>query len=370
MGADGTVGAHFCFLPMKASIAPLLECPASLSISRCGGMLSPRPLDGLPLRTAPDDPDELLEAALRCGTCGREFPILSGVAVLTPDPDAYLRRYRDAVARDIGRHGDWSEGARNWFNQRTRKEKVQEDYGADFRYSQQFEDPWSVARAMVDEPDSTYGEFAAWLRAIQGQNPYDVLANWARERVTERRFLLDAGCGGGGLVARASAGYQAAFGVDLSFLAILLARRAVLHRPERERSYLLPVRRGVEVERPLSIPAAPNAEFVVGDCAAVPFPASLFDAVSSCNVIDIAGIERPLAEAARVLRTGGALVLADPFFWRDGEAPEGDPRAAVRQALEKCRLRVETERDGVPWAWATYDRHWRVYFSYCLAARK
>src|SRR5689334_6023636 len=98
--------------PMKASIAPLLECPAFLSVSRCGGMLAPQPLEGLPLRTARDDPDELIEAALRCGTCGATYPVLSGVAVLTPDPEMYLRRYRDAVARDIGRHGEWSEGAR------------------------------------------------------------------------------------------------------------------------------------------------------------------------------------------------------------------------------------------------------------------
>jgi hypothetical protein len=30
---------------------------------------------------------------------------------------------------------------------------------------------------------------------------------------------------------------------------------------------------------------------------------------------------------------------------------------------------VEAERDGVPWAWFTYDRHWRLYFNYCAAAR-
>ena len=76
------------------------------------------------------------------------------------------------------------------------------------------------------------------------------------------------------------------------------------------------------------------------------------------------------AKAARVLRPGGALLLSDPFYWRDGEAPEGDPRAAVRAVLEKQGLRVEEERDAIPWAWATYDRHWRVYFSFCLQARK
>src|SRR5207247_89664 len=82
--------------------------------------------------------------------------------------------------------------------------------------------------------------------------------------------------------------------------------------------------------------------------------AALFDAVSSSNVIDIAGLEAPLDEAARILRPGGTLLLSDPFYFRDGEAPPGEPRAAVRAALQARGLRVERELDGVPWAWATY----------------
>src|SRR5207248_422650 len=96
----------------------------------------------------------------------------------------------------------------------------------------------------------------------------------------------------------------------------------------------------------------------------------LFDAVFSSNVIDIAGLEPPLDEAARLLRPGGVLLLSDPFYFRDGAAPPGEPRAAVRAALQHRGLSVEREQDAVPWAWATYDRHWRLYFNYCLAARR
>jgi SAM-dependent methyltransferase len=350
---------------VKRSILPLLACP----VEDCAGALAETDLDALPKRAADGDPDELLEGGLRCLKCGAEHPVLSGVAVLHPEPEGYLRRYHRAVARDLERHGSLSAEARLWLARFSGKAD-QEEYGADFRFSQQFEDPWDVARAMTEDPAALYGPFADWLRCVSGQSPYDVLAAWARELPGPRHLALDAGCGGGGLVARLAPAFQAVFGVDLSFLAVLLARRVVLHRPEPERSYFLSVRRGQEVERPLPARRVDNAEFVVGDCCALPFAPGLFDAVCSSNVIDIAGVDRPLDEAARVLRSEGLLLLSDPFFFREGEAPPGDPKDAVRQALRSRGLRVEAERDAVPWAWVTYDRHWRLYFNYCAAARK
>jgi hypothetical protein len=74
--------------------------------------------------------------------------------------------------------------------------------------------------------------------------------------------------------------------------------------------------------------------------------------------------------AVRMLAPGGRLFVADPYFFKEGEAPAGEPREVLRNALTSRGLQIIAERDGVPWAWATYDRHWRIYFSHCLAARK
>lgn len=355
---------------MLQSILPLLSCPARAVPARpCGGALLVQPSPSLPLVTDPTHPDELLEGLLRCVSCGRDYPVLSGVGVLYPDPDDYVRRYGRSVLRDLDRHGTLSSDGRRWLARRTGREAEQDDYGADFRYSQQFEGPAAVAEVMAKRPEELYGPFAEWLRRIDRDGPYEVLARWGRETV-RRGFLLDAGCGGGGLLARVDEAYHAAFGVDLSFLAILLARRALLHRPEPERSYLLITRRGEERERPLAVPRLRGTELLVGDASAVPFSAGLFDTVCSCNVIDIAGIEGPLSEAARVLGDGGSLLLSDPFFFREGEAPPGEPKAALKRALQARGLVVQREQDAVPWAWATYDRHWHVYFNYCVAAVK
>jgi SAM-dependent methyltransferase/uncharacterized protein YbaR (Trm112 family) len=355
---------------VKASAVPLLACPAPATGPRCGGPLAVVGLTGLPLQAAADDPDEIVEGALRCGACGQEYPILSGVAILTPRPRDYIRDYYRSLLRDLGRHGRLSARARLWLTTRAGARPGDKDYGADFRFSQQFETPAAVAEAMAGARGELYGPFGRWLAEAAAESPYDVLAGWAAELPRRRGLLLDAGCGAGGLLARAGGRFTGAFGADFSFLAVLLARRVLLHRPEAERSYLLPLRRGEEAERPLSVPAVKEAEVVVADCRRLPFAAGLFDAVCSSNVIDIVGIEEPLREAARLTAPGGVLLLSDPYYFKEGEAPRENPQEIVRRTLQECGLRIEVERDGVPWAWATYDRHWHVYFSHCLAARR
>ncbi len=292
--------------------------------------------------------------------------MLSGVAILHPDGLRYVRRYGVCLRRDLDRHGELSEAAAAWLKRHAGRSA--DDYGADFRYSQQFETPAAVARAMSDSPGEFYGGFVQWLDDVAG--PYDVLAGWAARLQPRPSIAVDAGCGCGGLLSRVAASCVTGLGLDLSFLAVLLARRALLHLPQPERTYLLSVHRGHEVERPLALPPADNCEFVVGDCAAPPLPDGIADLLLSANVIDIAGVEPVLNAAARVLRPGGSLLLCDPFLYREKEAPAGDPTAALRADLARRGLRITRTQDGVPWVWSTYDRHWRVYFNLCLEARR
>jgi SAM-dependent methyltransferase/uncharacterized protein YbaR (Trm112 family) len=358
---------------VRQSTLPLFACPTKVpgSVKRtCGGSLGVADSPALPALRFGEDPDEIREGLLFCHSCKAEYPILSGVGFLVPDPFGYLRRYHASVVRDLDRHGELSEAGRSWLQKRKGRVAGKDDYGADFRFSQQFEEPAVVARALNPEAEALYGGFLKWLEEAAGHGPYDVLAEWAGEHVKQRRLALDAGCGGGGLVSRLATRFGTVFGLDWSFLAIVLARRSVLHLPAPERTYMLRNRCGEESPRPLHLSRAANAEFVVGDAAWPPFPVGLFDAVTSCNVVDIAGVDAPMDAAARMLAPGGWLFVADPYFFKEGEAPEGEPREVLRRALTSRGLQLRAERDGVPWAWATYDRHWRLYFSHCLAAQK
>src|SRR5688500_4192607 len=111
---------------MKQSVVPLLACPRRTGEGTCGGALAPAPEAGPPARMASGD--ELVEGGLRCLSCGGEYPVLSGAAVLVPDSDGYLRRYYHSVLRDIGRHGELSPEARTWLARRFSRGAGREDY--------------------------------------------------------------------------------------------------------------------------------------------------------------------------------------------------------------------------------------------------
>ncbi|MBM3458463.1 MAG: class I SAM-dependent methyltransferase [Armatimonadetes bacterium] len=366
---------------MNEALVPLLACPrragapAGLddrAVPLCGGALAVR-AGKLPVLHG-TEPGEVQEGLLVCLTCGQQHPILAGVAILVPQPEDYLRKYYFCLRRDLARHGVLSSRADQWLSRHQPRTPKREDYGADFRFSQQFEEAADVAEAMGDGTASLYGGFGEWLRRTRGENPYSVLAGWARDWCRDRGLALDAGCSAGGLAARVGPLFQTVIGVDLSFLAVLLARRTLLHRPTAERSYLLTTSRGDGVERPIpslgSERPLPGAEFVVADCTAFPCPVNLFGAVFSSNVVDIAPMGPVLDEAVRVLRPGGMFLLTDPFYFRDGAAPRGDPREALRRELRLRGLELQLERDGVPWAWSIYDRHWRLYFNFCCLSRR
>jgi SAM-dependent methyltransferase len=315
-----------------------------------------------------------LEGVLRCARCGTVYPILSGVAVLVPEPDDYLRRHHNALHRDLSRHGRLSPEVERWLCAHAGAKAGKDDYGADFRFSQQFERPALVAEAMTEGrgggPSELYGPFLDWLREHASETPYDVIARWANDGTRSHRLLLDIGCGAGGLLARVAPHYVTSIGIDLSFLCVLLARKALLHSPAGERSYLLPQHRGNEIERPLPLQRLSNVEAVVADGTALPFPSTLFDTVCSSNLIDIAPMDATLDEGVRVLADDGMFLLTDPFYFRDGQVPEGEPKTVLRDAFGRRGLEVAGEQDGVPWVWGIYDRHWRIYFNYCVAARR
>lgn len=104
------------------------------------------------------------------------------------------------------------------------------------------------------------------------------------------RVLLDVGCNWGRWsIAAARKGYQVV-GLDPSLGAVMAARRVA-------RAMGLPIRH------------------VVGDARYMPFPPDAFDTVFSYSVVQ--HLSRPdagrvTAEAARVLRTGGAMLLQMP----------------------------------------------------------
>jgi SAM-dependent methyltransferase len=108
---------------------------------------------------------------------------------------------------------------------------------------------------------------------------------FARLRCRDRD-VLDAGCGVGYGTAFLAEEARRAVGVDLSDDAITYGRRRY---------------------------AAPNVEFLVGDLAALPLEDASFDLVCAFEVIEhLPAAARFVAEARRVLRPGGTLIVSTP----------------------------------------------------------
>ncbi len=79
--------------------------------------------------------------------------------------------------------------------------------------------------------------------------------------------------------------------------------------------------------------AAGRNAFVPGDAAGLPFPAASFDFIAAVQVyLYVAEIERARAEAARVLRPGGRLVVVDTDW--DSCVWLASDRARHRRMLE------------------------------------
>jgi SAM-dependent methyltransferase len=134
--------------------------------------------------------------------------------------------------------------------------------------------------------------------------------------------VLDLGCGPGGVlaaIAQARPG-AARYGVDLASRMLVEARRRRL--------------------------AGPASHLVRADAARLPFAATAFDAVSSHSFLYLVPDRATVvAEAWRVLRPGGRLVLMEPWSgpvrWRTALEHSSDPRFVVSLALWRAFNRFQ-----------------------------
>ena len=349
-----------------------LACPAP----GCAGPVTPLPS----FEAQYGDPDrrELEEAVLACGRCGSEYPVLLGVALLEVDLGSYLAAFWEEIEScAAGMPGDGiSRAMRSYlgipsaFTGQAGPAPDRENLGWTVSpYLQAHFDPGSLG---ADLPEGW------WRSTIAGhrrnvQDPYSFLLERARAAAPGTGLAVDVGTSVGRGAAELAGSFEYSLGVDLSFRAILAARRHLLGAPSPLGEYLLETEKGRW--EPQALPQAPpveNLDFVVASGAALPVAVGGAACVSGFNVLCAA--TDPLAlldDFARVLSPGGLLLVSSPFWSdTDGDSPSAISGPEALLAELAPHFQVVEERDAVPWLLRLARRRWNVYLCHCVVATR
>jgi SAM-dependent methyltransferase len=167
------------------------------------------------------------------------------------------------------------------------------------------------------------GRSGSRINSYFNRPSYRVIA--AALHLTPEDDLLDVACGWGEFLASHASEARRVAGIDVSEEKVALARERLADRI-----------------------AAGTAEVVRGDAAALPWKEGTFSAVTCMDAFPFfKAPERVLAEALRVLRPGGRMLMQIGMNWRNGRpkhmlhpsSPAAGDEAAVRRMVEAAGFR-------------------------------
>ncbi len=196
--------------------------------------------------------EDVIEGRLVCSNCGQTYLIKKGIAFILPEKSLSI------LSNGTGYNSKGMLSAYLW------------SHFCDF----------------FNDPDAT-DAYKAWSAYFKGANGY----------------ALDIGCAVGRLSFEMSKTYSHVIGIDTSKTFIEKARELMI---KRRLDFDLVIEGHIAERRSCELNGQwkyDNMEFIVADALALPFPKSLFSAVSSVNILEkVPDPLRHLAEANRVLR--------------------------------------------------------------------
>jgi SAM-dependent methyltransferase/uncharacterized protein YbaR (Trm112 family) len=334
-----------------------------------------RPDQALRLAQVLREHDEhLVEGWLVCAApaCQREFPILDGVVQFAPDLRAHVEgQLLSFVARD-----DLHELSESW---------IGDCAGPQSSFD-------ALRQHVSNYAWDHYGEFdpqAASSTERAGSIVGVLDALWPHVGALPEGPLLEIGCSAGRVAFELAARTQRlVLGADLHQAKLRVAQRVL-----RERRVRFPLRRvGVVYDRrefDVAFAESERVDFWSLDAARPPFADASFAAIVALNVLDSTHAPLELLRScARLLKPGGALVLACPYDWAPSAAPldawfgghsqrgplAGASEAVLRSALAAdealASLKLEREVDGLEWRVRLHERSVMHYRLHGALARK
>lgn len=349
------------------------------------------PVDQGALRIdAPAGPSaEIRSGTLACASCGGEFLILAGVALLVEDTREYLLGHVKGISKLVP------------------DEEIPDEFRAEFREAKSELEVEHIEEDLEAERVTALYLMNHYLRADSGLEWWKpesgtaspliaelVRAHWDQgpfARIQERVSRLDRagsvlelGCGTGGLHAVLAPHFDSYLGTDASFAGIALARHLALGTPYpgklRVPGDLLKGTVSREIRIPIPKSFDGRVDFVVSDFARAPF-AHDWDLCLSLNTIDM--LEEPEALPRvqhELLRSGGLAIQSCPYIWHEAVAAplrerlpaelRGNSARAVEWLYAQAGFRIEDPVDHVPWLFFKHVRQLEIYSVHLFTARK
>ena len=224
----------------------------------------------------------------------------------------------------------------------------------------------SISKEALQEHDLT-GFFDA------KDHYYAELLDLLLPHLTEDSLFLDMGCAVGRLALELGNHVKHAYGIDPSPACIDAAKTIA-----KTGSFAIPLGE-------ISVPefASSHSEFIVGDDASHPFAPETFDVVCCSSVIDrVPNAEVFLKRVYPLVRSGGFLVITDPFDWNPeyskeefwlGHGAFGTNKGKAEVALSELLMRNGFERveeRNIPWRTYSHRRNHKVWMVYASVYRK
>lgn len=240
---------------MKHWVAEKLICPDCLP-------------GEIPLELAEDrvESKDIIEGSLYCQSCGANYQISNGIAVVRPEKAAKIK------------------SANNGYNA-----------------------PVMLSAYMW----SHFGDLLSDTRAT------DAYKIWSQSFKSTSGDALDIGCAVGRLTFELSRTHNRVIGIDTSAAFIAKAREIVV---QKQIDFDLVVEGNLTEHRHLGLENGwnmENVDFLVADALALPFARHDFAGVAAINILEkVPEPLRHLTEVNRVLREHAAMFLfSDPFSW-------------------------------------------------------
>lgn len=247
---------------------------------------------------------------LRCGEpgCGRSFPLIAGVPILVPEPDAWIAANAHLIMMREDLH--WSA-----------MDRIAAASGPDAGVS-------IVRQQQASYAFDHYGDLTASFDDVGGFPPEETGVRACLGAALDRLPAfsgpaLDIGCA----VGRTSFDLAAAsddglvLGIDVNWPLLAIARHVIdsgrVHYPHR-----LVGMRYEPHDFPVMFPGEERVDFWIADALALPFASDSFAVVTAFNVLDcVPDPARMLAEASRVSQAEGGVALSTPFDWASHATP-------------------------------------------------